>query len=120
METSDLLTLLAVGAFVAGILKGVNSMVGARAGAAGWRGVFYVTIWLHPVLLGALFGLPNWFPAPHFMGDAIAGRVIWYGLSGMFSSTAYDAISTILKHVGAVKERNSIAPPANDGGEVGQ
>lgn len=107
MELVDFMSLLAVGGLLAAIGRGVNGMVfgkGPKAGHPGWRGVFYITMWLHPIMVGGLLGFPAWLPAPEFMGDTTAGRVVWYALSGVFSSTAYDAVMSVIKQRAAMKE----------------
>jgi hypothetical protein len=111
MELVDTLSLLVVGAILAAIGQGITGMVfgkGPKAGHKGWRGVFYVTMWAHPILAGALLGLVPDLPAPEFMGEAWLGGVLWYALAGVFSSTAYDGVSTWFKQRTA---RNSQPPP---------
>lgn len=115
MSLIDFAALLVVGAVLSAIGKGVTRMVfgsGPKAGRKGWRGVFYVTMWLHPIAAGALLGIGPWLPAPEFMGDAMLGRVMWYALAGVFSTTAYDGVSLLLKHRTGLQEeaRKSQAP----------
>lgn len=113
MELVDFASLLVTGAVLAAIGRGMTAMVfgkGPKAGRPGWRGVFYVTLWFHPILVGALLGLIPSLPAPEFMGSGHAGRVMWYALAGVFSSTAYDAVSNILKHRKAERTSNPPRP----------
>lgn len=115
MELVDLLSFAVVGALLAGIGKGINSMVygsaGPKPGHKGWRGVWYVTLWLHPIVVGGLLGLSPWLPAPEAMGSTTAGRVLWYAAAGLFASTLYDAIRGFIKQRFAIRE--SIPPTAN-------
>lgn len=120
MELVDLISFAVVGALLAGIGKGINGMVFPgnmpKAGWPGWRGLFYRTMWAHPVIIGALLGLAPWLPAPEAMGSSHAGRVLWYALSGLLSSTLYDAIQSHIKHKFAVEERKAgtLPPPGDD------
>ncbi|MCK4718297.1 MAG: hypothetical protein KAT70_06475 [Thermoplasmata archaeon] len=107
MGLIEFASMLVVGALLAAIGKGVTRNVFGsepKAGRKGWRGVFYVTLWAHPILAGALLGLPAWLPAPTFMGDHLLGRVLWYALAGVFSSTAYDAIASLVKQRAGIKD----------------
>jgi hypothetical protein len=100
--------MLVVGALLAAIGNGVTAQVypdGQKRGRSGWRGWFYMTMWAHPIVAGALLGVPEWLPAPEFMGSNMAGRVIWYAISGVFSSSAYDAVMSVIKQRAAVKEK---------------
>lgn len=101
MSFMDIGGFLAVGALLALVGKGVTSMVfrgGPKAGRKGWRGVFYVTMWAHPLVVGALLGLVPSLPAPGFMGSGTVGSVIWYALAGGFSSTCYNVLHFALQH----------------------
>lgn len=115
MGLNELASMLAVGALLAALGRGVTGMVygsGPKAGHPGWRGVFYVTMWAHPILVGMLLGIPPWLPAPEFMGEAMLGRVLWYAVAGVFSSTAYDAISSIIKQRAGRDSAPPKRPPA--------
>lgn len=104
MQGDHLFALLSVGALLAAMTKGVTTIVfdgKPDPSARGWRGVFYVTLWAHPILIGALVGAVLRLPSPAFLGDAVAGRAIWFALSGVFSSSAYSAVNS------AVKQRNA-------------
>jgi hypothetical protein len=108
MSLYELGGFLTVGTLLAAVGRGVTGHVfgGApKAGRRGWRGVFYVTMWAHPLLAGAVLGhgLES-LPAPDFMGDGSAGRVIWYALSGVFSHSCYDLFSNMIKHQKAKAE----------------
>ena len=107
MTLVDFAALLAVGALLSAVGKGVTTLVfgsGPKAGRKGWRGVFYVTMWAHPIVVGALLGIGPWLPAPAFMGDAFLGRMVWYALAGVFSTTAYDGVSLLIKHRTGLKD----------------
>lgn len=104
MEFSEVGGFLAVGALLALIGRGVVSSVKARAGSPGWRGVFYVTQWAHPILAGAALGLISSLPAPVYVGDGTAGRVIWYALAGGMAPTCGRVITSVLEHVAARKD----------------
>lgn len=117
MEWEHLGALLAVGCVIAVVGQNVNKMVfgGApKAGRTGWRAWWYLTLWCHPILVGALCGLPPWLPAPEFMGSHTAGRMVWFSLAGIFSSSAYDAVAGVLKHREAKRERSTSTPPSGD------
>lgn len=104
MQLEQLASLLVVGALLAALGRGVTSWVFPdgmskpiiralpRKGWAAWRRVFFLTMWLHPIVAGALLGVPDWLPAPAFMGTEdklLVGRVVWYAVSGVFSSAAF-------------------------------
>jgi hypothetical protein len=116
MTWQDLVGFVAVGAFLAVIGKGVSTLVfggATRAGESGWRGVYYVTMWLHPVLTGGLLGAFTTLPAPTGMGSGLAGKVIWYALAGGFSPALYSAVRSVIKQRIAREEiSNSMRPPA--------
>lgn len=115
MQLLDLATLLVVGSVLAACFKGLTWMIygrGPKAGHKGWKGVYYVTLWAQPIAVGALIGWPKWLPAPEFMGKETAGRVLWYALAGIFSSTAYDAVASVIKQKAAIREKRAGGPPS--------
>lgn len=104
MQGDHIFALLSVGALLAALGKGITSMVfGGKPNpsARGWRGGFYVTLWLHPILAGACIGLASDLPSPAFLGSAHTGRVVWFALAGVFSSTAYSAVNSVVKQQNA-------------------
>lgn len=71
----------------------------------GWRGVFRVTLPLHPAVVGLLLGLMPFMPCPDVVCDTITDRALYYMAAGMLSSYVYAA----LKHV--FKERVGVDAP---------
>lgn len=66
----------------------------------GWRGVYYVTIPAHAVLVGALcgaVGFPLGVPVPQMFGDALGGAVLAYAVAGAVSIVAYDAVIKVIR-----------------------
>lgn len=104
MEFSEIGGFVVIGALLAVLSKGLTGATGARAGSPGWRGVYYVTAWLHPVVAGAALGLISSLPAPEYVGDGTAGRVIWYALAGGLSPMCGRVISSVLEHLTARRE----------------
>lgn len=108
MDLSQFGSMMAVGALLGLIGRLVNSAVfrGRRkATATGWRSWFYLTAGWHPVVAGALLGaLASTLPAPEFLGSGLAGRVIWYALSGGFSHAIYRTVDTMFKQRAARNE----------------
>lgn len=99
---SDLFAFLVVGAVLGAIGIRLDRFIfgaGQRAGRKGWRGVFYVTSWSHPILAGGAIGFmfPS-LPVPTWMGGGQAGSTFWYMLSGICSTTLYMGVDRILKH----------------------
>jgi hypothetical protein len=117
VELVDFASLLVAGTVLAGFVRGVSSWVFApyggkpRAGLYGWRGWVYLTLWLWPILLGSALGLVPGLPAPEFMGSDLSGKVLWYALAGVLSSTLYDAIRSWIKHQTGLKDSLRPQPP---------
>lgn len=110
MEFSDLGGLLAVGALLAVIGQVAKRLVfksGKTAGSIGWRGVYYVTMPLHAILVGIAIGASNMLPAPRFLGDRLLGKVIWYALAGAIAPMCFSAVQNILKQKAARNESDS-------------
>lgn len=106
--TLDLvLSFLVVGALLSVLGKGFSGLVfngKPRAGLKGWRGVWYVTLPLHAVLVGGVLGVAaKTLPVPPGMGEGVAGRVLWYALSGALGVVSYDVLKGIIKHQAAAK-----------------
>ena len=108
MELGHLIAFVVVGALLAILGKGIHGMVFpkgvSKAGHPGWRGVFYMTMWVHPIIVGAIIGIPAWLPAPEMMGDHTAGRIIWFALSGGIAPTCYNAVMSVVKQRAGIRE----------------
>lgn len=81
-------TVIAIG--LAG--EGVKKLVGPTAGKRGWRGVFEVTMFAHPMLVGACVGLIPGLPRPASFGTETAGGVLFYLSGGVLAVLAYDLV----------------------------
>jgi len=76
--------------------------VNAKAGDAGWKGVYYVTMPAHPILVGALIGLIPWLPIPEALtkeGYEFAGRLGTGVLSGVLCKIGYDVLVSTAKRL---------------------
>lgn len=115
---------LAVGALLGIIGSRINKMVfrgKPKTQAVGWRRLWYRTVWLHPIVAGALLALvaPS-LPAPLFMGDGRIGAMVWFGLAGGESHLIVRMIDAAFKRadgrvlVGSAAGR---AQEAEDGSE---
>src|SRR5262245_39288845 len=95
-----IVTALAIGT----IGETIKRLVGAKAGDHGWKGVFYVTLPAHPVIIGMLFGLVPFLPTVEAFdkeGYELAGRLGTYTLAGVVCKVGYDSIiSTIRRQLG--------------------
>jgi len=78
--------------------------VNAKKGDTGWRGVYYVTLPAHPVIVGALLGLVPLLPvAPQLAVEGYDGvaRFATYLLAGFVCKVAYDVlVATLLRALG--------------------
>ena len=100
-----------VGACLAMIGQGITKAVFGgqpKRLAKGWRKTFYVTMWLHPIIGGALLGVFADLPSPDFLDDSFWGKVMWYGLAGGFAPSLYNAVSSWAK-AAAVRDRHDDA-----------
>lgn len=102
-------------ALVIGTLGEVTKrLVKAKAGDKGWRGVYYVTLPAHPMIVGALIGLVPWLPIPEGLvkeGYEFAGRLGTGLLAGAVCKIGYDGIvATARRMLGQGTARES-APP---------
>jgi hypothetical protein len=119
MELEQIMSLLAVGAFLGGVGREVTRMVfpnGTRGPWIGWRWLWHATLWAHPIMVGALIGLTGYLPSPPFLnveGKMAVGGAVWYGLAGMFSSTAFYRLDGMVKGVTPVT-RPTAKPIASD------
>lgn len=90
--------------------------ISAKAGDKGWKGVYYVSLPAHPVIVGALFGLIPWLPVPEELtkeGYEFWGRLGAGILSGVVCKVGYDMIvSTVRRMLGQAGARSSTPPPA--------
>jgi hypothetical protein len=105
--------IIVVIAFVIGTLGEIaKRAVKAKAGDKGWRGVYYVTLPAHPVLVGALVGLIPWLPIPEALtkeGFEFAGRLATGLLGGILCKIGYDILVSTAKRMlgqGAARESN--------------
>jgi H+/Cl- antiporter ClcA len=99
-------------ALVIGTLGEVSKrMIKAKAGDKGWRGVYFVTLPAHPVIVGALIGLVPWLPTPDELakpGHEFASRLGTGLLAGMVCKVGYDGIvSTLKRSLGQATARGS-------------
>ena len=58
----------------------------------GWRGVYRVTLPLHPLLVGFLVGLLFPLPLPETVGTTAMARAMYYLGAGVVSGHAYNAL----------------------------
>lgn len=104
MSWHDLIGFFVVGALLSLIGKGVSSIVfnGApKAGCAGWRGVFYVTLWAHPIVAGAIVGYYVQIPMPIGLGESDVARSMWFALAGGNSNALYSSVRSVIKQIEA-------------------
>lgn len=91
-----LITSLAIGT----LLEIVKPLINAKPGDKGWRGVFYITMPAHAVLLGSLLGCIPWLPPldslvkPGYEG---VGRFSTYLLAGIVCKLGYDSFIATTK-----------------------
>jgi len=90
-------------ALVLGTLGEVSKRtISAKAGDKGWRGVYYVTLPAHAVILGGLIGLIPWLPVPDELtkpGYEFAGRLGTGVLSGVVCKVGYDLIISTIRRM---------------------
>jgi len=70
-------------------------LVRAKGGDKGWKGVYYVTLPAHPVIVGILIGLIPWLPIPDGLvkeGQEFAGRLGTGAIAGIACKIGYDSI----------------------------
>lgn len=89
--------------------------ISAKAGDKGWKGVYYVTLPAHPVIIGALSGLIPWLPIPDALvkeGHEFWGRLGAGILSGVVCKVSYDMIiSTVRRMLGQAGARTGGSNP---------
>jgi len=104
-QWTDLLAspIIIVLALVIGTLGEVaKRTIRAKAGDKGWRGVYFVSLPAHPVLVGALVGLVPWLPTPDELvkpGHEFAARLGTGLLAGMVCKVGYDGIVSTAKRM---------------------
>lgn len=84
---------LLVVAFILGVIGDVMKRLVIPKGnppvLKGWRGVFRVTLPLHPVLAGAALGLLAGMPCPENFCTNATSRMLYFAAAGVFSSYVY-------------------------------
>lgn len=105
-------------ALVIGTMGEVSKrMISAKAGDKGWKGVYYVTLPAHPVIIGGLFGLIPWLPIPDELvkeGYEFAGRLGTGVLSGVVCKVGYDLIISTVRRMmsqGAARAESGASTP---------
>lgn len=96
-----LLSGFAVAIFLAYLGEGVTRMVFGEAGpqpTTGWRETWRRTLWVHPMIGGALIGL--FVPGPEVLPPGIAFAVIWYGAAGALALPIYRRLEEKLERKG--------------------
>lgn len=92
-----------IAALVIGTLGEIlNRLVNAKKGDTGWRGVYYVTLPAHPVVVGVLLGFVPWLPSVEGLskdGYDLAARVGTYALAGIVCKTGYDTLISTAKRL---------------------
>lgn len=87
----------------------------ANAGDKGWKGVYYVTLPAHPVIIGLLIGLIPFLPVPDQLtkeGHEFAGRLGTGALAGVVCKVGYDLIvSTVRRMLGQAGARTGGSNP---------
>lgn len=96
--------------------------VNAKKGSSGWRGVYYVTLPAHPVLLGALLGfvpvLPVAIPLAVEGYDG-AARFATYLYAGIVCKVAYDLlVSTLRRALGQKAAREEDGSSSGSGSDT--
>ena len=104
-------------AFVIGTMGEVaKRAIRAKAGDTGWKGLYYVSMPAHPILVGALIGLIPWLPIPEALtkeGHEFAGRLGTGVLSGVLCKIGYDVLVSTAKRLlgqGAARVASTVAP----------
>jgi len=71
-------------------------------GHTGWRRVYWATLPLHALAVGACTGIIGYeygLPVPEVFGKTLAGSVLAYATSGGVSVVGYDAIVKTLRRI---------------------
>jgi len=105
LSPAVIVTALAIGTFG----EVAKLAISPKAGDVGWRGVYYVTLPAHPVIVGALLGLiPLLLAAPSLVTEGYDGaaRFATYLLAGIVCKVGYDVIvSTMRRALGQEQAR---------------
>lgn len=81
--------------------------INAKKGDTGWRGVYYVTLPAHPVVVGALLGFVPMLPVATPLaveGYDGAARLATYLLAGFVCKVGYDLLVATLRRALGQKE----------------
>ena len=101
MDFSQVGSLVVVGAVLGLVGRQISKLVfqgKPKMQATGWRKVFYRSMWAHPVVAGMVLALAaSSLPAPEYLGDGLAGRVIWYALAGGWSHSIVKIVDAMFK-----------------------
>jgi len=104
----DWLIILGVVPFIIGMCGQVvrNIVLGNKRresdGHAGWRRIYWATLPLHALAVGAWTGLLGYkygLPVPAAFGNTLAGSILAYTTSGGVSVVGYDAIVKTLRRI---------------------
>lgn len=86
-----LLSFVIAAVLLAALGQGINAQVFGEAGphpTTGWREAWRRTMWMHPIVGGALLGFID-LPAPEVWGDGRVGAVVWYAAAGALALPIY-------------------------------
>jgi hypothetical protein len=104
----DWLIILGVVPFIIGMCGQVvrNIVLGNKRresdGHVGWRRIYWATLPLHALIVGALTGIVGFkygLPVPKAFGETLAGSILAYTTSGGVSVVGYDAIVKTLRRM---------------------
>ena len=104
----DWLIILGVVPFIIGMCGQVvrNIVLGNKRresdGHTGWRRIYWATLPLHALAVGAWTGLLGYkygLPVPAAFGNTLAGSILAYTMSGGVSVVGYDAIVKTLRRM---------------------
>lgn len=102
MENIHLPTLALI-LIIGGLGEVAKSIVGAKAGDAGWRGVYYVTYRAHGIFVGALLAAlahssaAGGVDVPLSFGTGVFGAVLWGAASGGASMALYTSTIGVIR-----------------------
>lgn len=104
---------LALILIVGGLGEVAKQLVGAKAGDAGWRGVYYVTYRAHGIFVGAVLAALAHSTAgtginvPESFGTSLAGAIVWGAASGGAAMALYTStvgvIRARIKHMAEIQ-----------------
>lgn len=99
------------------VVQVAKATVWTEARAKGKRAVAHLFWWgrktlpLHPVVLGAAFGLIPGLPASDGVPDTLAAHALYFAAAGLVSTWVFDALKGLAKQRGV-----ELGPPPDDGG----